>query len=331
MRRHRLSLLLPFALLMAACGGAAEVTTTSAPPTTTSTTAASTTTSTMESGWTFTGPDGTTTEIDDTSRIVSLNGDITEIIFELGLGESVVGVDVTTTYPEEAARLNETGATVGFAQQLTPEAVLRFEPTLVVGDTQVGPPETIEQLRQAGVPVAIIETQVTLDGVETKINDVATILGVPEEGEALAAEVAADIEDAKARVEGNDTDPNVVFLYSRGPQVLLVFGGGMPTQAMIEGAGAVDAAAATGVMGAVPLTPEALIAAAPDVIVLPESGVEAMGGVEALMGIPGVSDTPAAAEGRFLAYDEAFFFNLGPRVADALNQFINDLYPDLAS
>jgi iron complex transport system substrate-binding protein len=55
------------------------------------------------------------TTIGDISRIVSLNGDLTEIIFALGLGDNVVGVDVTTTYPPEAAALNDQGETVGFA------------------------------------------------------------------------------------------------------------------------------------------------------------------------------------------------------------------------
>ena len=322
------------ALLAAACGGTAGDTTTSQPTTTTvaetTTTAPTETTTTQAGSWSFTGPDGVVTEIDDTSRVVSLNGDITEILFELGLGENVVAVDVTTTYPEAAAQLNETGATVGFHQQLTPEGVLRFEPTLVIGDSQVAPPETIEQLRQAGVPVAIIETQVTLEGVEKKVRDVAEIMGVPEDGEALAAEIMSDIEDARTRVADNGNDPNVAFLYTRGPQVLLIFGQGMPTQAMIEGAGAVDVGAGSGVMGAVPLTPEALVAAAPDVIVVPESGLEALGGTEALLAIPGVADTPAGENQAILVYDEAFFFNLGPRVARALNQFIDDLYPDLA-
>ncbi len=332
MRLKALAALL--AVVAAACGGSAGDTTTSEPSTTTTadntSTSSADTTTTQPEGWSFTGPDGVVTDIENVARVVSLNGDITEIIFELGLGDNVVAVDVTTTYPEAAAALNETGATVGFHQQLTPEAVLRFEPTLVIGDMQVAPVETIEQLRQAGIPVALIETQVTLEGVEKKIRDVATILGVPEVGGTLAESVMSDIRAAQARVDGNEDDPNVAFLYTRGPQLLLIFGRGMPTQAMIEGAGATDAGVTAGVMGAAPLTPEALVAAAPDVIVVPESGLQALGGTEALLAIPGVSDTPAGQNEAILVYDEAFFFNLGPRVAHALSQFIDDLYPDLA-
>lgn len=335
--RTLLSLALVSSLVVAACGGETaqttstatepEPTTTSAPEPTTTTTLPPTTDST---GRVFTGADGTETTITDVSRIVSLNGDLTEILFELGLGDNVVGVDVTTTYPAEAAALNDLGQTVGFAQQLTAEAVLRFEPTLVLGDTQVAPAEAIEQLRGAGVPVVILETQTTLEGVETKIEQVAEILGVPDEGEALASRVMGEIAAARDLATADESDPTVAFVYVRGPQVVFLFGAGMATQAMIEGAGAIDAGAASGVFGPVPLTPEALVAAAPDVIVLPDAGLEALGGIDAFLALPGVADTPAARNGAFLDYDEAFFFNLGPRAGQALDQFVRDLYPDLA-
>jgi iron complex transport system substrate-binding protein len=94
---------------------------------------------------------------------------------------------------------------------------------------------------------------------------------------------------------------------------------------MIEGAGAIDAGAASGVQGLVPVTPEAIVAAAPEVIVLPELGLEALGGVEVFLGIPGVADTPAGQNENFLVYDEAYFFNLGPRTGIALAEFVEDL------
>jgi iron complex transport system substrate-binding protein len=323
-------------LVLAACGGEeGNIATTPAQSLATTTTVAKTTTTstattTTTGERTFTGADGVETTITDTSRIVSLNGDITEIIYELGLGDDVAAVDVTTTYPPEAAALNDSGNTVGFAQQLTAEAVLSFEPTLVIGDTQVAPPEAIEQLREAGVPVVIIDYQTTLEGVKTKIEQISEILGVEEQGAQLAQRVMGEIDEAVTLAESAAEKPRVAFIYLRGPQVIFLFGAGMPTQAMIEGAGAVDAGAESGVAGPAPLTPEALIAAAPDVIVLPEGGLEAMGGITAFQAIPGVADTPAAETQSYLVYDEAYFFNLGPRTGQALMEFVLDLHPDLA-
>jgi len=313
---------------------ASTTTTTPAEQTTTTTTTTATeaapTTEPAPDERTFTGADGVETQISDISRIVSLNGDLTEIIFELGLGNNVVGVDVTTTYPPEAAALNDQGQTVGFGQQLAPEAVLRFEPTLVLGDQMIAPTETIDQLRAAGVPVVILATRTTLDGALEKIAQVAQILDVPEAGKELVERVASEIDVATALAASAKDHPTVAYIYTRGPQLTLLFGAGMPTQAMIEGANAIDAGVASGVRGPAPVTPEALLAAAPEVIVLPRAGIEAMGGLEAFKQIPGIADTPAGQADAFLIYDEAYFFNLGPRVGLALNDFVKDLYPDLA-
>ena len=332
-RNSLMTLAVGLTVVAAACSSGTSTTTTADQPTTSSSTTSVTTpqtTTTIPSDQrTFVGADGVETTIGDVSRIVSLNGDLTEIIFELGFGENVVGVDVTTTYPPEAAALNDQGQTVGFAQQLAAEAVLRFEPTLVIGDQQVAPPEVLEQLRGAGVPVVILETQTTLDGVETKILEVAEILGVPDEGGELAQRVMGEIDAARALAATDDSDPKIAYVYVRGPQVVFLFGAGMPTQGMIEGAGAIDAGAEAGVFGPAPLTPEALVAAAPDLIVLPEAGLAALGGIEAFLELPGVAETPAAQNDAFLDYDEAYFFNLGPRAGQALDEFVRDLYPEI--
>ncbi|MFB3049948.1 MAG: hemin ABC transporter substrate-binding protein [Acidimicrobiia bacterium] len=332
-RNSLMTLAVGLTVVAAACSSGTTTTTTADQPTTSSSTTTVTTpqtTTTIPSDQrTFVGADGVETTIGDVSRIVSLNGDLTEIIFELGFGENVVGVDVTTTYPPEAAALNDQGQTVGFAQQLAAEAVLRFEPTLVIGDQQVAPPEVLEQLRGAGIPVVILETQTTLDGVETKILEVAEILGVPDEGSELAERVMGEIDAARALAATDDSDPKIAYVYVRGPQVVFLFGAGMPTQGMIEGAGAIDAGAEAGVFGPAPLTPEALVAAAPDLIVLPEAGLAALGGIEAFLELPGVAETPAAQNDAFLDYDEAYFFNLGPRAGQALDEFVRDLYPEI--
>ena len=329
------------AMVLAACSSSddadeASTTTTVQPVATTTvaptTTAPPVTTTVAEEPVerTFTGADGVETTISDVSRIVSLNGDLTEIIFELGLGGNVVGVDVTTTYPPEAAAMIDRGDVVGFGQVLTPEAVLRFAPTLVLGDQTIAPEDTITQLRAAGVPVVILTSQTTLDGVLDKIAEVAEILDVAAEGVALSERVGAEIKtavDLAATVEGQQP---IAYIYTRGPQLNLLFGAGMPTQAMIEGANAFDAGVGLGIFGPAPVTPEALLAAAPEVIVLPEAGIAAFGGIDAFKKLPGIADTPAGKADAFFIYDEAYFFNLGPRAGVALLEFVMDLYEELA-
>lgn len=333
MKRSFAVLVLTLAVLVTACGDddaaptTTDATTVATTTTATTTTGATTTTRAEPAPVSITGDDGVTSEVFDGSRIVSLSGDLTEILFALGAGDRVVAIDVTTTFPSDATAL----PAVGFGQMLAPEPVLAFEPTVVLANELSGPPEVIEQLRATGIPVIVLNTGGSFDAIGHKIRTIATLVDDPDAGEALAATVEAEITAAVDLAATAATTPRVAFIYSRGPQLLLLFGRGMGTNPMIEGANAVDVGAEAGIFGAVPLSAEALVAAAPDVVVLPESGLQALGGIDALLGVvPGLAETPAGESGAFLAYDEAYFFNLGPRAGAALMEFVLDLHPELA-
>jgi iron complex transport system substrate-binding protein len=86
-----------------------------------------------------------------------------------------------------------------------------------------------------------------------------------------------------------------------------------------------------GIMGYQQLTPEALISAAPDAIILQANGYESIGGAEGLLEVPGIAETPAGQNSAFFAYDDLALLALGPRTGEILNQMIDDLHPGLAS
>lgn len=66
-----------------------------------------------------------------------------------------------------------------------------------------------------------------------------------------------------------------------------------------------------------PLTAEAAVAAAPDVILMMESGLESLGGQAGLMEVPGIAQTPAGEAERVIAMEGLFFLNFGPRMGEA--------------
>ena len=323
--RATLTLLLAAALFCAACSSEDAAPATTAPGATESPTTAMVTTSTTEgetpSVITYTGADGVESVIADTSRIVTLSGDLTETVWKLGFGESVVATDVTTVHPPEAVGL----PVVGVGRFLTAEGVLAQEPTLVIGDTQTSPPEAIEQIRSAGVPVVIFDVPVTFEGLYRKLDGLAEALGVPERGATLVKEVRAAIEEALSNAQSLDPEPGIAFVYSRGPDVMLLFGSEMTTQPLIEAAGGIDVGAASGVIGTVSVTPEALVAAAPDVIIITSEGLQALGGIEGVLDIPGFAETPAGRDRRILDYPEGDFLTFGPRIAESLALLIADL------
>ncbi len=316
LRSRVLAAAIATAVVAMGCGGSSESTPT-APTSTTATTAA-------PSGGavrTFVGADGVESEITDTSRIVTLSGDLTEAVFELGLGDSLVARDVTTAYPPEALEL----PIVGVGRFLSAEGVLKENPTIVLGDTQTSPLEAIEQIRSAGVPVVIFDVPLDFDALYAKAEAIGDALGVPAEGRRLAETLESVVSGVMATATPLDPSPGVAFLYSRGPDVMLLFGAGMTTQPLIEVAGGRDVGTASGIEGTVRVTPEAIVAAAPDVIVTTTEGLEALGGIDGLLAIPGFAETPAGQARRILDYPEGDFLTFGPRIGTILSNFIADL------
>ncbi len=308
---RRLAPVLALALLAAACGSADVAAPTDSPST--ETTSATTSAPAVETTVQASGA--------DTSRIVTLSGDLTEVVFALGFGDSVVATDVTTVFPPEAVGL----PVVGVGRFLTAEGVLGQRPTLVLGDTQTSPLTAIEQIRDAGVPVFIFDVPTTFDGLYAKIRAVAETLGVPDAGNELARSLEADIEAALTDATPLEKKPGIAFIYSRGPDVMLLFGSEMTTNPLISAAGGSDVGAALGVTKTIAVTPEALVAAAPDVLIITSEGLDALGGVDGLLAMPGFAETPAGQARSILDYPEGDILTFGPRIADSLRLLIEDL------
>ena len=271
---------------------------------------------------------GEQVSVEDVSRIVPLNGDIAEIVWALGLGGNVVGVDVSATYPPEA-----TGPLpkIGYQRQLSAEGVLSLDPTVVIGNEEAGPPEVIEQIRGAGVAVVILPDPATIEAPAAKIRAVAAALGVAAAGEALAARTQAEIDGARALAATATGQPRVLFLYVRGTGTQMIGGEGSSADVLIEAAGGIDAGAEAGVEGFAPISAEAIVAAKPDVLLLLSAGLESIGGVDGLLQIPGIAETPAGQNRAVLAYDDLYLLGMGPRTGAALTELTLGLHPELAS
>ncbi len=269
----------------------------------------------------FTGADGVESDTSDTSRIVALSGDLTEFVFELGAGDSVVATDLTTVYPNEAVLLPK----VGVGRFLSAEAVLAHNPTLVLGDTQTAPQSAIDQIRAAGVPVVIFDVSTTFEVMYAKAEHLGAMLGAADNANALVQRMRDDIAEVTSSEDASTDLPTVAYLYTRGPDVMLLFGKGMVTNPVILSAGAIDAGIESGIEGSIPVTPEALIAASPDVLVVPEEGLSALGGIDGILAMPGISETPAGFNRRILAYPEGDFLTLGPRIPTSVALLAEDL------
>jgi iron complex transport system substrate-binding protein len=272
------------------------------------------------------GIDGARITIRSAARIVSLNGDLTETVYALGLGRNLVGVDTSATFPAAASRV----ASVGYQRTLNAEGILSLRPTVVIGSTLAGPQPVIDQLKAAGVPTVIIPEDDRLSAPMSKIRSVARILGVPKRGRALAARTARQIKAQSlraARAARGAQRPRVAFLYLRGTRVQMIGGAGSRSNIIIRLARGIDAGAEAGIHGFRTLTAESLVATRPDVIVVPSAGLESVGGIDGLLRIPGVAQTPAGRNRRVVAFDDQLLLGLGPRTGSAIRKLAAGLYP----
>jgi iron complex transport system substrate-binding protein len=270
--------------------------------------------------------DGRSVIVRDLSRVVSLNGDVTETIFTLGLGNRLVGVDISALYPPRAiARIPK----IGYQRTLSAEGILSLRPTLVIGTTEAGPPAVIEQIRNAGVTVVILPANDSLLAGAWKLREVGRAMGVPKRGDRLARQVARQVSLARKEARSAKSHPRVAFLYLRGPRTQLIGGTKTRADSMIVGAGGVNAGAKAGIVDYKPITAEALVAARPDVLLVLHDGLASVGGVDGLMRLPGVAQTPAGRARRVLSYDDLLLLGLGPRTGSILRTLARRFHPEL--
>ncbi|MEU5884950.1 ABC transporter substrate-binding protein [Spirillospora sp. NPDC047279] len=261
--------------------------------------------------------DGRKVTVKDTRRVLALNlyGSLAEIVFSLGLGDRVVGRDASTTFP--AARRLPLVTNQG--HDLSAEAILKLDPSVVLADRSIGPPEALDQLRASGVPVVMVDDRQTLPAVGEHITAVAAALGVPAAGRRLNDRVNAQIEAARSTTPKTAKPLRVAFLYVRGTAgVYLIGGRGAGSDAMIQAIGAEDAGTAAGLSGFRPLTSEGMINAAPDVILVLSAGLKSVGGVDGLLKLPGIRQTPAGQARRIVDADDGTLLNFGARTGDTI-------------
>ena len=256
-----------------------------------------------------------------------MNGDLTEAVFALGLGDHVVARDLSATSPAEAAAL----PSIGYQRALTSETIAALDPTVVLANTLAGPPEVIDELRAVGLPVVVLEYEDSVEGPGDKIRATGAVLGLPAEAEALAATVDREIADAIDLAAQADSEPSVAALYLRGEDTQLLFGPGSGMAMLLDSLGVTDVGAELEVDDAEPIDIEALLVAEPDAIVVTTSGLESVGGVDGLLALHdgALARTPAGEERRILAYEDQYLLGFGPRTGAVMAELARDLHPEL--
>ena len=262
-------------------------------------------------------------KITSSKRIVSLNGGTTEVLFALGVGKNVVGVDASSTYPKG---VREKLPSVGYQYGLNAEGILSLKPTLVIGREDVKPTQVIKQLRMAGVTVLLLKEPRSFKEAKERLLIIGTAVGCKKKAEELTETLDVDIKKLDAKLTKRKGKPKLkaLFMYLRGTQTTLVLGKNTVASAMFD---IVEVENAAGeIKGNKPMTAESVIAAQPDVYVLFTTGLESVGGVDGLLKIPGLAHTPAGKNRRVVAMSGHYFSGFGPRSGKAALDLFRGIY-----
>jgi len=257
----------------------------------------------------------------DEAKIIVVGGALSEIVYELGAGERMIGRDSTSTYPPQIQTLPD----VGYMRALSPEGVLSLEPQGLVLSEGSGPPQALEVLQKLSLPIVMVAEKHSRAGVVDKITTIGHALGHEEEAQALIDSVEQDFAKLDSLLESVETKKRVLFVLSMQNGRIMAAGQGTAADAMIGLAGGVNVMAEFS--GYKPVGDEALIEAAPDLILSMSGG----GGhiiADQLLEIPAVQATPAAKNGQIHQMDGLFLLGFGPRTGQAAYKLASLLYGD---
>jgi len=255
-------------------------------------------------------------------RIISLSPSNTEILFALGLGDRVVGVTEFCNYPAEAPGKPK----VGGYSTVTIEKVIALKPDLIVAAYGNGE-ELLANLRSFGYPVIAMHPK-TLN----KILDDTWLIGQASGAEENATRLIGDLERRINTVEGRVSTagerPTVAHVIWNDPYY--VSGNGTFQDELIRLAGGTNAF--SGVEGWKNIGIEDFIQADPDVLIV-STGIGMGAGEDAIaqffINEPRFSHVTAIRDDRVFLIDTDTVDRSGPRIVDALEQFAEDIHPEL--
>lgn len=254
------------------------------------------------------------------SRIVAIGGSVTEIVYALGEEARLVGRDSTSVYPPEALKLPDTG----YIRALSPEGVLSLNPDLILTLDGAGPPPALEALKAAGVRTVTIPEGFDRNAIIDKITAVGAALGAEDKAEALAGKVQAALDKAVALSAEQGRKARVLFVLSAREGRLMASGSKTQADGIIRMAGAENVLA--DIEGFKPVSDEAVIAAAPDVILMMTGTGDHAASNETVLALPAIAETPAGKAKRIVRMDGMYLLGFGPRTADAIVSLHEALY-----
>lgn len=257
------------------------------------------------------------------ARIASLGGAVTEILWRLGAGARIAVVDTTSVYPAEMLREKPNA---GYLRALSAEGLLSLGPDLVIAADGAGPPAVLAQIREAGIPVELVAEPPTAAGVLDKITTVGRLAGLSGEAAALHGAVAAGFSDLAERRSRVSRPARALVVLSLANGRVMVGGRDSTADGILALAGLRNAA--DGLTGFKPISDEAIVAAAPDTVIMMANADHALAPDSVFAPGSALGQTPAARRS-LVAMDGLALLGFGPRTPETAAALMRAVYPDL--
>ena len=251
-------------------------------------------------------------------RIVSVSPTPTEILFAVGAGSQIVGVDDYSDYPAEVANLTKVGS-----YTLNLEVIISLDPDLIVCSDLV-PRAQLDQLAtQQGIPYFIFATR-TMEDVYKDIRLAGGLTGHTTEADQLATQLQIRVNAVTSKtLAANVSKPDVYIEY----YPLWTYGPGSFGDDLIRLAGGENVAA--NASNEYPeLTSEYIIAQDPEMIVYTIGPMTTTTKAD-IAGRAGWGGISAVADDNIYSIDDNLLSRYGPRVVDGLEQLAEMIHPEL--
>jgi len=249
------------------------------------------------------------------NRIISLAPANTETLFELGLGDKVVGVTTYDNYPEAVERIEKVSDFI--APNI--EVITSLAPDLILATGGVQG-ETIAQLEQTGAPVLVIDPM-NIDEIMDAFMMIGHATGASSEASELVERLKNDIaeieEDAQSNIDDEWTGRSFLEI---GTNPLFTVGGGTLLNEMLAIAGGQNVVQESGYVA---YSAEQVITDNPEFYFATSGSGATEDEIKAREGYSGIT---AVKNGNVIILDEDIVSRPGPRFVEGIRAIYDGLF-----
>ena len=253
------------------------------------------------------------------ATIVSMMPSNTEILFELGLNDEIIGVSDYDDYPEEALEKDKIGA-----QEFNVEEIVAMDPDVVFGHESgydMGE-EGYDQIRDAGIQVFIVKNATNFEETYETITTIGEATGKVEEAKTIVADMRAKVEEVVEKTE--NVEQKTVFVETSPSPEIYTPGNKTFMQEMLDVIGAKNVADDT--EGWFMMEPETILDRNPEVIIVMYDYIDTA--VEDVYARDGFDAITAIKDEQVIQVDENITSRTGPRLAEGLEAIAKAIYPE---